>query len=128
MACSAGGNVFAVSAYGGRFGLGLIRLFDFATGEQIAELKQDSSSGAEFAAVDLSPNGSKLAILLQAPQGLVSNAESISKSGNAVTIASAKTSSIPIDNDKLIVGKTVSFQVQTGSGPPALTNISGLSY
>ena len=65
MACSAGGSVFAVSAYGGQFGLGLIRLFDLATGEQIAELNQDSSSGAAFAAIDLSPNGTKLAILLQ---------------------------------------------------------------
>jgi WD40 repeat protein len=74
MACSAGGSVFAVSAYGGRFELGLIRLFALATGEQIAELNQDSSSGAEFAAVDLSPNGSKLAVSLQntdrkAPKG-----------------------------------------------------------
>jgi len=53
MACSAGGSVFAVGAYGGRFGLGLIRLFDLATGEQIGELSQDSSSRAEFAAIDL---------------------------------------------------------------------------
>lgn len=69
MACSADGSVFAMSAYGGRFELGLIRLFDLATGEQIAELHQDSSLGAEFAAVDLSPNGSKLAVLLQGPSG-----------------------------------------------------------
>jgi WD40 repeat protein len=65
MACSASGSVFAVGAYGGRFGWGLVRLFSLTTGEQIAQLSQDSSSRKEFTAIDLSPSGSKLAILLQ---------------------------------------------------------------
>ena len=65
MTCSVSGSVFAISAYGGRFGWGLVRLFDLTTGEQIAELSQDSSTGREFTAIDLSPSGSKLAILLE---------------------------------------------------------------
>jgi len=65
MTCSASGSVFAVSAYGGRFGLGLVRLFDLTTSEQIAELSQDSSSGKKFAAIALSTSGSNLAILLE---------------------------------------------------------------
>ena len=69
MACSARGGVFAVSAYGGRFGWGLLRVFDLKTGAQIAELNQHSSSGEQFAAIDLSPSGSKLAILLANPKG-----------------------------------------------------------
>jgi hypothetical protein len=73
----------------------------------------------------IAKSGSKLDPI---SQGLVSNAENITKSGNAVTITSGKTSTIPIDGDKLTVGKTVSFQVQTANGPAALTNIKGLSY
>jgi WD40 repeat protein len=65
MTCSVRGSVFAIGAYGGRFGWGLVRLFDLTTGEQIAELSQDSSKGREFTAIDLSPSGSKLAILLE---------------------------------------------------------------
>jgi WD40 repeat protein len=62
MACSASGSVFAVNAFGGRFGWGLVRLFNLTTGEQVAELRQEPSAG--ISAIDLSPNGSKLAILL----------------------------------------------------------------
>ena len=65
MACSASGSVFAVGAYGGRFGWGLVRLFNLTTGEQITELSQDSSSGKKITAIDLSPSGSKLAIMLE---------------------------------------------------------------
>lgn len=68
MACSASGGVFAVSAYGGRFGWGFVRVFDITTGEEIAQLSQNPSSGEQFAAIDLSPTGSKLAILLENPQ------------------------------------------------------------
>lgn len=68
MTCSAGGSVFAANGYGGRLGWGLVRLFDLTTGEQIAELHQNPSSGAEFGRISLSPNGSKLAILLKNPK------------------------------------------------------------
>ncbi len=68
MTCSARGNLIAVSAYGGRFGWGLVRLFDLTSSRQVAELRQDSSSGAEFSEISLSPSGSKLAILLGDPK------------------------------------------------------------
>lgn len=68
MACSAGGSIFAVSAYGGRFGWGLVRVFDLTTGGQIAELRQNPSAGTEFRQISLSPDGSKLAILLENPK------------------------------------------------------------
>lgn len=68
MTCSAGGSVFAANGYGGRLGWGLVRLFDLTTGEQIAELHQSPSSGTEFGRISLSPNGSKLAILLKNPK------------------------------------------------------------
>lgn len=64
MACSANANVFVMSAYGGPFGRGLVRLFDLGTGEMTAELNRDASSGAPFGSVALSPDGTKLAILL----------------------------------------------------------------
>ena len=65
MACSANASVLVMSAYGGPFGLGVVRLFNLATGEPIAELHQDSSAGETFQDVDLSPDGSKLAVLLE---------------------------------------------------------------
>ena len=76
MVCSAGGNAVAVSAYGGRFGFGLIRIFDLTTGEKVAELKQEPSAGKELSAIDLSPSGSKLAVLL------ASNDRTVSKGPN----------------------------------------------
>jgi WD40 repeat protein len=68
MTCSAGGSVFAANGYGGRLGWGLVRLFDLTTGEQIAELQQNPSSGTEFGRISLSPNGSEVAILLKNPR------------------------------------------------------------
>jgi WD40 repeat protein len=66
--CAARGNLIAVNAYGGRFGWGLVRLFDLRSGQQVAELRQDSSSGAEFSEISVSSSGSKLAILLKDPK------------------------------------------------------------
>lgn len=48
--------------------MGVLRLFDFISGAQIAELRQNPSAGAAFRQISLSPDGSKLAILLQNPR------------------------------------------------------------
>lgn len=68
MTCSAGGSSLAVSAYGGRFGFGLVRLFDLTSGGQVAELRQNPSAGTEFRQISLSSDGSKLAVLLENPK------------------------------------------------------------
>jgi len=66
--CSANSSLIAVNGNGGQFGLGVLRLFDFISGAQIAELRQNPSAGAAFRQISLSPDGSKLAILLQNPR------------------------------------------------------------
>jgi WD40 repeat protein len=66
--CSAGSSLIAVNSYGGQFGWGVLRLFDLTSGGQIAELRQNPSAGTAFRQISLSPDGSKLAILLQNPR------------------------------------------------------------
>jgi len=66
--CSASSNLIAVNGYGGQFGLGVLRLFDLTSGGQVAELRQNPSAGAVFRQTSLSPDGSKLAILLENPK------------------------------------------------------------
>jgi hypothetical protein len=66
--CSANSNLIAVNGYGGQFGFGVLRLFDLTSGGQIAELRQSPSAGTAFRQISLSPDGSKLAILLENPK------------------------------------------------------------
>jgi len=66
--CSANSNLIAVNGYGGQFGLGVLRLFDLTSGGQIAESRQNPSAGTAFRQISLSPDGSKLAILLENPK------------------------------------------------------------
>jgi hypothetical protein len=66
--CSTNSSLIAVNGNGGQFGLGVLRLFDLTSGGQIAELRQNPSAGTAFRQVSLSPDGSKLAILLQNPR------------------------------------------------------------
>jgi hypothetical protein len=68
MTCSTGGSVFGLSVNGGNFGWGLLKMFDITTGKQIAELRQNSSSGTEFSSISLSPSGLKIAVLLRDPK------------------------------------------------------------
>jgi WD40 repeat protein len=63
MTCSANSNLIAINGYGGRFGSGLVRLFDLTSGGQVAERHQDPTSEETIGAISISPNGSKLAIL-----------------------------------------------------------------
>jgi hypothetical protein len=65
--CSANSNLIALAVHGGRFGYGLIKLFDLASGDMLREIYQDSSSG-QIGAISISSSGEKLAILLQNPQ------------------------------------------------------------
>jgi RHS repeat-associated protein len=58
---------------------------------------------------------------------VVSNATSISKSGRAVTIESAKRAEYKVEGNTIRVDKTVRFNVEVGKGTAALTGISGLS-
>ena len=66
--CSANSNLIAVNGYGGQFGLGILKLFDLTSGRQVAELRQNSAAGTVFRQISLSPDGSKLAILLENPK------------------------------------------------------------
>lgn len=66
--CSANSSLIAVNGNGGQFGLGVLRLFDLASGVQIAEVHQNPSAGTAFRQISLSPDGSKLAILLENPK------------------------------------------------------------
>jgi WD40 repeat protein len=66
IACSTSSSTLAVAVHGGRFGAGLIKSFDLTNGELLAELNQESSG--EIFAISVSPNGSKLAILLRNQQ------------------------------------------------------------
>jgi hypothetical protein len=66
--CSANSSLIAVNGNGGQFGLGVLRLFDLTSGWQIAELRQNPAAGTAFRQISLSPDGSKLAILLQNPR------------------------------------------------------------
>ena len=66
--CSASSDLIAVNSYGGQFGWGVLRLFDLKSGGQIAELRQNPSAGTSFRQISLSPDGSKLAILLENPR------------------------------------------------------------
>ncbi|HEU4636687.1 MAG TPA: hypothetical protein VFS41_10945 [Edaphobacter sp.] len=68
MVCSANSNLIAVTGYGGQFGLGVLRLFDLKSGGQIAEVRQNPSAGSAFRQISLSPDGGKLAILLENPK------------------------------------------------------------
>lgn len=65
MACSARAPLFAVGGYGGRLGVGVIRIYDIVSGKQITEVRQDAVAEAEFGQIAISPDGSKLAILLK---------------------------------------------------------------
>ena len=56
--------LMAVSLDGGLCGFSIS-----TSGKQVTELRQDSASGAEFGVVSISPDGSKLAILLADPMG-----------------------------------------------------------
>jgi RHS repeat-associated protein len=58
---------------------------------------------------------------------MVSNATSVSKSGNAVTIESAKRAEYQLGDNTIRVDKTVRFNVDVGKGTAAVTGISGLS-
>jgi len=58
---------------------------------------------------------------------MVSNVTSISKSGSAVTIESAKGGDYPVGVKTIRLDKTVRFNVEVGKGTAALTGISGLS-
>ena len=58
---------------------------------------------------------------------MVSNATSLSKSGNAVTIESAKEAKYQIGDNTIRVDKTLRFNVEVGKGTAAITGISGLS-
>lgn len=66
--CSANSSLIAVNGNGGQFGLGVLRLFDLTSSGQIVELRQNPSAGTAFRQISLSPDGSKLAILLQKPR------------------------------------------------------------
>ena len=68
MSCSADGGLIAVNAHGGQLGPGLVRVFDLASGQQIAELRANPSE-SEFTSISVSPNGSRLAVLVTDPGG-----------------------------------------------------------
>jgi len=68
MSCSADGGIIAVNAHSGQLGPGLVRVFDLALGQQIAELRANPS-GSEFTSISVSPNGSRLAVLVTNPGG-----------------------------------------------------------
>ena len=65
MACSATAPLFAVGGYGGRLGVGVVRVYDFVSGKEVGEVRQDAGAEAEFGEIAISPDGSKLAILLK---------------------------------------------------------------
>lgn len=67
MGCSANSNLLAVASYGGQFGAGMIQVFDLISGHQIAEA-HDVPSGKVFRQISLSPDGSRLAVLLETPK------------------------------------------------------------
>ena len=65
MACSATAPLFAVGGYGGRLGLGAVLVYDIVSGKEVGEVRQDAVAEAEFGEIAISPDGSKLAILLK---------------------------------------------------------------
>ncbi len=65
MACSATAPLFAVGGYGGRLGVGVVRVYDIVSGKEVDEVHQDAAAEAEFGEIAISPDGSKLAILLK---------------------------------------------------------------
>jgi WD40 repeat protein len=65
MACSATAPLFAVGGYGGRLGVGVVREYDIVSGKEVGEVRQDAAAEAEFGEIAMSPDGSKLAILLK---------------------------------------------------------------
>jgi WD40 repeat protein len=65
MACSATAPLFAVGGYGGRLGVGVVRVYDIVSGKEVDEVRQDAAAEAEFGEIAISPDGSKLAILLK---------------------------------------------------------------
>ena len=57
---------------------------------------------------------------------LISHADTISKSGNSVTITSKESYSTKANNNTLLVDKKLAFNVGTKDGLPSLSNIKGL--
>ena len=65
MACSATASLFAVGGYGGRLGVGVVRIYNIVSGKEVGEVRQDVTAEAKFGEIAMSPDGSKLAILLK---------------------------------------------------------------
>lgn len=65
MACAAAAPVFAVGGYGGRLGVGVVQHYDIVSGKGVSEVRQDAAADAKFGEIAISPDGSKLAILLK---------------------------------------------------------------